>query len=191
MYQISVGNTVLRLIREDDAEFILRLRLDGSVNRFLSPVDADLAKQVEWISQYKQREAIRSEFYFVIENPRDQQCGTVRVYDFQGTSFSWGSWIVAPGSPSFAAIESAFAVYEFAFGHLGFLQSHFEVRKGNAKVLKFHQRFGATIVREDDLNLYFHLSRASYEKTKAHYARTVPLPAVLTTTESLTMLRVA
>lgn len=64
-------------------------------------------------------------------------------------SFCWGSWIIKDSSPSYVAIESALCIYEFAFNTLGFRQSHFDVRKNNVKVVAFHQRCKARIVRED------------------------------------------
>ena len=88
-----------------------------------------------------------------------------------------------PGSPPFAAIEAALAVYEFAFGHLGFAQSYFEVRKGNDKVVRFHKRFGATITGEDALHFYFRLTRAAYPRARASYEGSISLPAVLSNAE--------
>ena len=165
--------TALRLADVADAPFILRLRLDGELNRHLSPVEDDLAKQEEWLRRYKRREAEGTEYYFVIEAPTGTPCGTVRLYDFRGESFSWGSWIVRPGSPTTAALESALLVYDHGFGPLGFTRSHFEVRKENARVVAFHQRFGARVVSEDAHNFYFDFTADDYAKIRPRYARLV------------------
>ena len=69
MCRITLGNTVLRLAGEDDAPFILRLRLDAALNRFLSAVEPDLAQQVQWLRQYKRREAQGEEFSFYYREP--------------------------------------------------------------------------------------------------------------------------
>ena len=81
-------------------------------------------------------------------------------------------------------IDSAFAVYEFAFGHLGFLASHFEVRKENLRVVAFHKRFGADVVNEDDLNYCFQLTLDSYRRSKQRYRSQVTFPALLLTAGS-------
>jgi len=43
----------LRLVEENDAEFILSLRLDPKYNNFISKVDNDIAAQKSWIRKYK------------------------------------------------------------------------------------------------------------------------------------------
>ena len=142
----ATRNLCLRLAEPDDAAFILELRLDASKSKYLSPVPNDLAAQRQWLIDYKYREQAGAEYYFVIESLAQEPLGVVRLYDFQGESFCWGSWILKPSAPALAAIESALAVYETAFGTLGFTRSHFHVRKGNDKVRDFHLRFGAHIV---------------------------------------------
>jgi RimJ/RimL family protein N-acetyltransferase len=158
-------------VTPDDAEFILSLRLDVNRGRYLSKIENDLQAQREWINSYLTRERRGEEYYFVITEKSGERLGTVRVYDFKGDSFSWGSWVMRPGNPSYAAIESALCVYEFAFVALGFARCHFEVRKENQKVIAFHTRFGAAIVGEDDLHYNFELSRIDYLATRKKYVK--------------------
>jgi len=161
----------LRVVRPNDARFILGLRLDERLNRFVSKVDSDIQKQIEWINEYKVRERHGSEYYFIVEDKAGEAQGTVRLYDFIEDSFCWGSWVMKKEAPSYAAIESALLVYEFAFYQLGFMKSHFDVRKENARVVDFHKRFGAEIIDEDEANYYFTFDRASYESIRKRYAR--------------------
>ena len=151
----------LRLVNESDAEFILKLRLDNKYNQFLSKVKGDLQSQVEWIRDYKKEEKLGIQYYFIIERSDGVPCGTVRIYDFNEDSFSWGSWILNEQKTRLAAIESAFKVYEYGFKNLGFKKSHFEVMKGNERVIKFHSKMGAVIDGEDAENLYFSISKES------------------------------
>lgn len=166
----------LRLAVEADAEFILSLRQDATRNRHLSSVDDDVDRQRAWLRDYKLREREGREYYFLILGEDDEPLGTVRLYDFQGDSFCWGSWILKQGAPAFAAIESALMVYEIAFGRLPFSRSHFDVRKANRKVVDFHLRFGARVVGEDALNYYFSYDRETYLATKARYGRFLASP---------------
>lgn len=46
----------VRLVLEDDAEFINSLRRDLKLSRFISPTEDNVDIQKEWIRNYKQRE---------------------------------------------------------------------------------------------------------------------------------------
>jgi RimJ/RimL family protein N-acetyltransferase len=171
---IEGKNITLVGVTPADAPFILSLRLDEQRNRFLSPVSNDLEAQVAWIVSYLERQRQGEEYYFIITDKTGERLGTVRIYGFQDDAFSWGSWIIKPGSPSSVAIESALAVYEYAFGTLGFHRCYFEVRKGNERVVAFHTRFGARITGEDDLNNYFEVREADYLAVKSRYLKYLP-----------------
>ncbi len=160
-----------RLARVADSEFILSLRLNEHKNKYLSPVDNDLDAQKEWLLRYEGREREKKEFYYIIEGVDGRKLGAVRIYDFQGDSFCWGSWILTDDAPSYAAIESALFVYEVGFYQLGFKSSHFDVRKDNTKVFNFHRKFGAVVTREDPENYYLRISKSTYENTKTRYQK--------------------
>ena len=134
-------------------------------------VEAGLNKQVAWLVSYKAREANGEEYYFIVEDHECTRLGTVRLYDFVGRSFCWGSWIIGKGSPAFAAIESALLVYELAFYQLKFTRSHFDVRKANKRVVEFHKRFGARVIGEDELNCYFHFEKQDYRRVRKRYGK--------------------
>lgn len=165
----SCKNIVLTLAEVEDAEFILSLRHNGKLNRYVSQVSPDLDVQKEWLISYKKREAMRTEFYFIIRDLNNNPLGTVRLYDFQSGSFCWGSWMVAPDSPRKTAIESALSVYEFAFYTLGFKRSHFDVRNNNQKVIDFHKRMGAEEAHSNELDTFFIYKKETYKNTRDKY----------------------
>ena len=164
-------NINLKTVEIEDAEFIFSMRQNESKTKFLSKVSGDIETQKEWIINYKQRENQKKEFYFVIESKNSEKLGLVRMYDFQNNSFCWGSWLIKEDAPKTTAIESALQIYEFGFYNLGFEKSHFDVRKGNAKVTAFHQRFGAKIVDENELDYFFNFEKNEYEIIKEKYKR--------------------
>lgn len=149
----------LRLIEENDANFVLSLRLDDNYNKFLSAVIPDLESQIAWIKKYKEDENAGKQFYFIIEKLDGTPCGTVRLYDFTEDSFCWGSWILNENKTRFSALESAFLVYQFAFDELGFTKCHFDVRKGNEKVISFHEKMGAEKTGETELDFLFEITK--------------------------------
>lgn len=163
----------MRLIREEDAAFILSLRLDERYNKFLSSVDGSLAAQKEWINKYKQDEEAGLQYYFIIETKDSKPCGTVRLYDLKADSFCWGSWILNEDKTKYAALESAFLVYQFGFEGLGFKKAHFDVRKGNLKVIDFHKKFGAVETGEDEDNYYYEISQESVQRIKNKFSKII------------------
>jgi RimJ/RimL family protein N-acetyltransferase len=166
MKQLESKTLTFRYVEESDAEFILGLRLDERYNTFLSSVQSDVDAQKQWIKKYKIDEQAGNQYYFIIERTGGPSCGTVRVYDIRKDSFCWGSWILTQNKTRYAALESAFLVYEFGFEQLGFEKSHFDVMKGNDGVVKFHLRMGAVQIDEDEQNLYFEISKDAVESAK-------------------------
>ena len=144
MRMLSIGKSVsLRLVEHKDAAFILGLRLDPIKGKHLSHTKNNLDDQIKFIKT--SLEDYGQYYFIIVDNALGNPLGTVRLYDFQGDSFCWGSWIVADNAPSSTALQSALLVYDFAFYALHFKKSHFDVRKGNSKVLNFHTRMGARL----------------------------------------------
>ena len=46
----------VRLVREEDAEFIVKLRTDPKLGRYIHATDNNVEKQRKWIRDYKKRE---------------------------------------------------------------------------------------------------------------------------------------
>ena len=164
-------NIDMRTVSTDDAEFIYTMRRNQDKTKYLSKITGTVESQKEWIQSYKEREALKSEFYFLIVSKKKESLGLVRMYDFKENSFCWGSWLIKSDAPKTTAIESALQIYEFGFYALGFEKSHFDVRKGNDKVINFHKRFGAKVIDEDKMNIYFIFEREEYETTRKKYKR--------------------
>lgn len=156
----------IRDVEVDDAEFILSLRLDDKKNKFLNKTENNLQKQIDYIKAYKKK---NDEYYFIIENTDGEKLGTVRIYDIKGEDFCWGSWIIKDGAPMATAIESALLIYEYGFYTLGFNKVHFDVRKNNLRVRNFHEKFGAKIVKEDDLDVFYSYDKETYKLIKPKY----------------------
>lgn len=162
---------VLRDVTTADAAFILGLRTNSRKARHLSSTPADLDRQIEWIKAYA---LAKDQAYFLIEDGAGMSIGTVRLYDLRGDSFCWGSWIISDGAPQNAAIESALMVYAYAIDHLGFKRSHFDVRKGNESVWKFHERFGARRVGETEQDYLYEIGSEEISSARHRYRKFLP-----------------
>lgn len=153
--QVLRGRNVnLRLVEVSDAEFIASLRSDQRSRRYLSETSGDVHQQQEWIRAYKLRESAGEEFYYVIQLPDNTPVGLIRIYDLTPEVFSGGSWIIAPGQPHRVAVETVVLLYDLCFDQLGYEQVLLQVVRENQSVIKFHERFGAQRVREDDRHVY-------------------------------------
>jgi RimJ/RimL family protein N-acetyltransferase len=169
--KVTGKTLVFRDATPDDATFILSLRTDSQKAKYLSSVSGEINKQIEWLQNYSKSD---DQVYFIITNVNNELFGTVRLYDSQGESFCWGSWILKTGVPQSSAIESALMVYSFAIDHLGFRQAHFDVRKGNETVWRFHERFGAVKVRETELDYEFQIGSEAIQLSRQRYRKYLP-----------------
>jgi RimJ/RimL family protein N-acetyltransferase len=167
---VTGSNLVFRDACAHDAEFILGLRTDEKKSRYLSSTSAAIGKQVEWLERYAHD---ASQIYFIIEDEHRQSVGTVRLYDAQGDSFCWGSWIKKDGAPPGFAIESALMVYHFA-RYLGFQSAHFEVRKENIAVCRFHERLGAVIASQSAQDVHYTMDSETIRKALDRFGKFLP-----------------
>jgi RimJ/RimL family protein N-acetyltransferase len=157
-------NIALRTSEPDDAEFILALRLDPELSRYLKPVSPDVGAQRRWLEAQRQDP---TGYNLTIESRTGERHGAVALYNIAEGRFDWGRWIVARSAPLLVAYESLLLVYRLAFLRLGLRETVFEVRKGNAAVIAHHARYGATPVREDETYRYFRYTREQFVSDKA------------------------
>ena len=169
--RIGERTPVFRDVTVADAGFILSLRTDMNKARYLSTTSADLAQQASWLEKYA---TDTDQAYFIIMESNGVPLGTVRLYDPQGVSFCWRSWILQDGAPSHAAIESDLIVYAYAIDHLGFQKAHFDVRKGNEHVWKYHERFGAIRIDESKQDLFYRIDNKSIAAARYRYQKYLP-----------------
>lgn len=168
MMMLQTKNIYLRLINESDIDFLLSLRLNESLNKFLNKVSQEKEEQIKWLEDYKIRESFGTDYYFVIVDKNLGDLGFVRVYDIDYTknTFTWGSWVLKEDRPKYAAIESFLLSYEFAFFQLDLNCAKFDARNKNHKAINFYERFGAKFLSEDEDNNYFELTKMNYIQLK-------------------------
>ncbi len=171
--RIKGKNLVFRDATIEDAVFIHGLRTNEEKSRYLSKTSPDLEAQIRWLHNYAQT---KDQAYFIINDTFGDPIGTVRLYDPKEDSFCWGSWILKDGAPQTAAIESALIVYAYAIDHLGFRRAHFDVRKENERVWRFHERFGAQRVAETDIDYYYEIGFDKIGAARNRYKKFLPNP---------------
>lgn len=171
-----LGRTIkLRNVTVEDADFIVALRNNDKKGRFISATSKDVSEQQKWIKAYLNSQG---QAYFMIEDLNGQTFGTVRMYDQKENSFCWGSWVISEDAPSHFAIESALLLYTYAL-ELGFEHAHFDVRKGNQSVIKFHERFGAVRTGETDEDIFYSISKESILVALKKFTKFLPEQVII------------
>lgn len=167
MKQIERYGIKLRLVEVNDAEFIFELRTDPNLNKFISFTGPQIANQINWLEEYKRREENGLEYYYVAEDNNGNRFGTIRLYNFDERSFELGSWVFKPKSPIGIAVKAHFLGFEIGFEMLKMEYGRLEIRKKNEPVLKYIKDFKPILIKEDDLNFYFILTKENFYRRKA------------------------
>lgn len=155
------GDTIfLRPAEICDAPFILSLRLDPTLNTYLSPVTPDLNQQEAWLRTYKQRERLSQEFYFIVERHDGMPCGTVRLYNREARRCEWGSVILNKDRPAGAISQVMRLSLNFAFDELGLESVHLRVDRHNERAIKAYERFRWQRIANQGEELTFQFERS-------------------------------
>ena len=64
-FSIEKYGLYCRLVQEEDAPFILKLRTNKKLSRYVHSVDDSIENQIEWIRNYKKREEKGEDYYFI------------------------------------------------------------------------------------------------------------------------------
>ncbi len=156
----------MRLIEYEDAEFIVSIRTDKKASRFISQTSPDVKNQLKWIEEYKIREAVQDEFYFIFEDETSKPWGTIRLYNFLNNGFTLGSWVSIPKNTNKIAFKAWLLAVEFGFSQLNFENCFLDVRKNNLYVIYFIKFFKPVFIKEDELNLYFSFNRNDFKERR-------------------------
>jgi RimJ/RimL family protein N-acetyltransferase len=134
----------LRPVTLEDASFIVALRTDPLLNRFLHEISPRVEDQVAWLECYFLRP---DDYYFIVEDANSgKPHGAIGIYDVaeNAAGAEWGRWVLKRGS--MAALESAWLIYEVGFSRLRLASLTSRTLAENPRVVSFHESFGASRV---------------------------------------------
>lgn len=161
----------VRLVQRDDAEFIVRLRTDERLGRYIHATDNDVEKQREWIKAYKKREADGVEYYFIFETAAGNPLGVYRLYEITEQTFTSGSWIFMPDAPVGASMLAFVIAREIVWEIVPKAINLYDTKKANTSVLQFTSSFTPKVIRETEDMLYFENTRENFEAHKEYVLR--------------------
>lgn len=155
----------IRLIEEVDADFIVSLRNNPKLNRYLNTTSSNIEEQIKWIKNYKIKEKKQEELYFIIfENGIKK--GLYRLYKINNVSFTIGSWLFETCDNSILPIMVDLLISDFGFYYLKKNVLLFDVRKDNKKVIRYHSLKTPLQYYEDELDNYYLITFDNWEKAK-------------------------
>ena len=168
-----------RFVTEDDAAFILSLRTDPKLSRFIHPTENDEEKQRAYIRGYKEREQVGKDYYFIFFL-QEEPVGLARIYNIRENTFTYGSWLFKEGLPYWVSIAGAIIAREFAFEELG-KEKEIEAdgtHEDNKGVISFSRMLGMNFdsFKMDEKGKYLtgYMLKEDFEKNKQRFIRTFP-----------------
>ena len=168
-FEIEKFGLYARLINENDAEFIVKLRSQDRA-RFINVVSLDIEKQKKWINDYKIREQAGLDYYFIYYL-NGTPLGINRIYNIMEDSFVGGSFVFLEGCafeiPIFATLIEDFIGFEVLDKSACFGNIHRE----NKKAIKFNKLYGADFIYETDSEVYLITTKKMYLKKKEKFEK--------------------
>jgi len=127
----------LRPADEGDCDFIVALRNDPALGRFIQRGATTVDEQQAWMREYYARPG---DYLFVVERREGRAEGMVGLYDVKNGEAEWGRWVLRRGS--LAAVESALGIYKAGFELLNLDRIYCRTVADNVHVLSFHDSCG-------------------------------------------------
>lgn len=150
----------VRLINEADAAFIVNLR-NNEKARFMSPVYRDIENQKQWINEYKKREQLGIDYYFIYYK-NDIPFGLNRIYNIKEDCFIGGSFVFISGCdfeiPILATLIEDYIGFEILDKSVRFGNIH----KDNRKAIKYNKLYGADFIYEDENEVFLITTKKMY-----------------------------
>lgn len=177
-FEIERYGLHVRLVREEDAEFIVSIRTDPQNQRFIHDTNTSISAQKEWIRNYKEREAEGQEYYFIFEVNGEPQ-GVYRIYNRHEDWCVTGSWVFKPDADRNAALKAMIITHEIVFEELGHEYVHdvdgiHENNKGVINAMKsIGGKFWGERVEEKGKYMQFDLHKEDFYKNRPTILRFV------------------
>lgn len=144
-----------RLVNESDVDFILSLRTDKELTKYIHPTEESRENQLNWIKNYKLREAEGREYYFIFFY-NGEPVGLNRVYNRSELYATSGSWLCKPGIEDWIPIAINFTFNDILFEILDIKLVVCDVRINNKKVNKYHVLIGDQKIYQSDIDNFYY-----------------------------------
>lgn len=170
-FKMEKYGLVARFVDVRDADFIIKLRTNPALGKWIHETSADYDKQIEWILKYKERERKGEDYYFIFYKD-GERVGLYRLYSIHDTTFTSGSWVFSPDASFECCIAASIMLRELAFEQMGMeLEDGWDgVHVNNKKVIKFNKMIGLKETRRfTDVKgeyIAMQMTKEDFEKNK-------------------------
>jgi hypothetical protein len=161
----------VRFVEESDAEFIIKLRTDPNLSKYIHETNPDIELQRTWIRNYKTRQHKGEDFYFMFEKPLGTRLGVCRIYDIKEDSYTIGSWVFSTQAPVGSAILADIIIREIAYKYFPEKNNLIDVKIANINVNRYAKSLRSELLYKDEQTNYYTCKRENFEKSKQIYIR--------------------
>ena len=140
----------VRLVNENDAEFITSLRSDQNKTKYMVTLTNEIENQIRWIQEYKKREKQGLDYYFIYSNDENKTIGLNRLshIDYNAKSGKASSWIAIEGL-KYEPLTMLLFGNEIVFNSIGVEMTWGEVHKNNSRAIKIFKLFGYKLLNSN------------------------------------------
>lgn len=170
-FELERYGLYIRFVQEEDADFILSLRTNEKLGKYINATSTSVKDQQKWIQNYKIREANGIDYYFMFEKPKGTRLGVCRIYDVTDSSFTIGSWVFSPNAPIGASILGDIITRELGFHLFPNSTLLFDVKKANLNVNRYQAFYKPTLLRSDIDTNYYSCPKENFNLYKTRFLR--------------------
>jgi len=167
-FKLEKYGLFVRLVNENDSQFILNLRTDPNLSKYINSTENDIEKQINWIREYKIREKNGKDYYFIYSQ-NGEYIGLNRIYNINGKVGTSGSWVCKPNIPYELTWLTVVIIREIFFEVLNLDIDIFDTRKENKKVIRMHHLLGAHKIYENEIDVFHYLTKEDFKKSKPKF----------------------
>ena len=151
-----------------DTNFILKLRTDVKLSKFINPTSIKKKKQIAWFKEYLLRRKNKKEYYFIFQLNL-KKLGFARIIHVKKDTFHFGGWVLENNTKPWISIESCLAIYEYAFNKLLYNNCLLWINLRNINVIKYHKSLGASYVKKTQKEVFLKFTKNKYFKLKKKF----------------------
>ena len=159
-----------RLVNEGDVDFILSLRTDKELTKYIHQTENDREQQIHWIRDYKKREEEGREYYFIFFY-KGEAVGLNRMSSRSELYAVSGSWLCKPEIESWIPIAINFLFNDIVFEILNIQLVVCDVRRLNKKVNQYHKMIGDVKVHESNIDNFYYRTRNTFVPNRDKFVK--------------------
>lgn len=159
-----------RLVEPADAQYIISLRTNEDLSQHLHSTSDDLEQQIEWIKQYKKREQLGQEYYFLYEKDGNP-IGLNRLYDISNNTGVTGSAICPKTNSPIDTLATIVLLYDIVFEEIGLDYVSFATDNDNVHALRVNNALGAVVISGNEKEKIFKLENDVYNEIRKKLIR--------------------